>query len=129
MSNTAVEEIPIHRIPGALLDQRNRPVFHIGQYVGRDILVIVDDLPLGKATLRIHDLVEIGEDERFTVDVCRMRSHSLSLQFRRSGASPDMHEALTSYHRQHRAGERSRAAMRSACTDLFCGSESDPTTF
>src|SRR5215204_2616253 len=58
------------------------------KYVGRDPFIVLNNFSLGEADPRIHDLVKIGEDELFTVDLCRVRRHASFLQFRRFSRQP-----------------------------------------
>ena len=61
-----VEKLSFDAIRVAL--HRQRPVFQMRQKHGRDLDVVVDQLALGEAVLRIKDLVEIGNREGSAFD-------------------------------------------------------------
>src|SRR5262249_8759328 len=49
--------------------ERQRPAFEVRQHDRRDARVVVDDLALGEAVVRVEDLVEVGEAERPRTDL------------------------------------------------------------
>ena len=57
-----VEELSLDAVRVAL--QRQRAVVQVRQEHGRDAHVVVDQVALREAGLRIHDLVEVGEPQR-----------------------------------------------------------------
>ena len=61
-----VEKFAFDAIRVAL--HREGPILQMRQKDGRDLDVVVDQFALGKAVLRIKDLVEIGDRERPVFD-------------------------------------------------------------
>src|SRR5215213_1211486 len=69
-----VEELALHAVRIAL--HRQRPPFEVRQQRRRDARVVVDDLALREAGLRIEDLVQVRELERPAVDHHLERAHT-----------------------------------------------------